>query len=170
MPSNRWSVLSTVSRKVTNCLTPTSPVIIDEKKIKNWKNWNWITGMFFLICLQGLPYRFKNKLFWSWFINVRHYDGLLFTVKEPKECVKFNTFTFSNKCLLNVTSSCNIIWCPVNTFRVKDVKLCFIFHPWTLYLMLFPSDSHSEKLLDGHMCHSLSVVSPPFCNGVTDTP
>lgn len=118
----------------------------------------------------GAPYRFKNKLFWSWFINVRHYDGLLFTVKEPKECVKFNTFTFSNKCLLNVTSSCNIIWCPVNTFRVKDVKLCFIFHPWTLYLMLFPSDSHSEKLLDGHMCHSLSVVSPPFCNGVTDTP
>lgn len=69
MPSNRWSILSTVSRKVTNCLTPTSPVITDGKK-KNWKNWNWITGMFFLICLQGLPYRFKNKLFWSWFIII----------------------------------------------------------------------------------------------------
>lgn len=59
---------------------------------------------------------------------------------------------------------------PLTDFMWKDDKLCFIFHPWTLCLMLFPSYSHSEKLTDGPMCHTTSVVSLPFCNGVTDTP
>lgn len=169
MPSNRWSILSTVSRKVTNCLTPTSPVITDGKK-KIGKIEIGSPEWFFSFASRGSRIDLKISYFEAGSLSSFSPDGLLFTVKEPKECVKFNTYTFSNKCLLNVTSSCNIIWCPVNTFCVKDVKLCFIFHPWTLYLMLFPSDSHSEKLLDGHMCHSLSVVSPPFCNGVMDTP
>lgn len=54
-----------------------------------------------------------------------------FPVEVPKEseCVAYITFTFSNKCLSNVTSSCNIIWCSVETFCVRDVKLRFIFHP-----------------------------------------
>lgn len=46
---------------------------------------------------------------------------------------------------------CNTVSCWA--FRVNDVELLFIFHPWTLPLMLppHPHNSHTEKLVSGRM-------------------
>lgn len=86
--------------------------------------------------------------------------------------IKFKIFTFSNKRLLNVSSSCfpqrYVTFCwDMTTFHVKGCLA--LLHFSSLYIIfnavsLRCTDSHSEKLVDGHMCHTVAAMewrTPP---------